>query len=443
MLGLTRDEEFLCGKVFLPDPADRTDFDRKLDEVFPGDESKNGFGTPKESDGGINEPNDVSSGVLLELELKLKEAPRRNIRLVDVGNGKKETVPISPTVYGAPRTRPPKGFTSFLDDERPEALLPSAFIEEKNESFTDERVCEGALVHVQDGGEGFPTPTEKTGEKSDVQETSFRPVGTFGESNIILEMLDREEIFSEEEADKKRDELMEALSLGTWVYTPKTAHAADTSPEESIPTKENVGGEPNVGVEVVDTLLEIPIMECGSEEDLLEEILPEVELPDTTVSIVEIAEEGELLHELEETAAPPIQDDEASEDEVEDTTPLPEIIPSSSTHWGWRFSGVMGIILVSVLLLILFGRFDNSSPPMTPSVKAVTAGKVIVPSVAIAPVVSEVVPQQHCTFINGERPVGNDGRPIVKCDEGTFTVTARYQKGGVYSFTEFKPHPNP
>src|SRR3989339_1466185 len=193
MSALTRSEEILFEKVSVPNQADRTDFDLKFDEVLfnettdPGcpEEKTDDFGTPKESSVAKRTIGGKTDQTLQELlKLQFRKSNRR-LRLVDIGNGKSQTEPILPTAYGVPRTRPPKGFATFMDlDDSAPALLPSAFIIEEDAEGnalltppppTTDVVVTTSVVEMNEEGEVLSElqtnpPTQKGGDHDDEEE---------------------------------------------------------------------------------------------------------------------------------------------------------------------------------------------------------------------------------------------------------------------------------
>ncbi|MBI2473161.1 hypothetical protein HYV70_01235 [Candidatus Uhrbacteria bacterium] len=407
------------------------------------------FNTPVESPSEVIEDKTEKVDVLIEdLEHLESLVPPvcRELKLVEVADGKQETVAVSAMAYGEPRTRPPKGYAPFLDEEKPQSLLPSAFIDEEGE---------GLNVNL------FPTPVPTPGETNPapvVEETSFRPVRMFEEAKILAEMMRMEDL-PDEEVDRVRDSLMVAIQNrpmvvrqkgGPWTYTPAKANGELLSFKDSIPIKENVGEEP-LGTELEDDGLDLfmeieteEVLELECDEDLdIEELLTDTVAPDTATSVVEIADEKELLHELE--TVPPIQDNE-EEDEIADLE-IPPPVQRYLDGWSTRLIVVimvLGIFCIGTMIGLLHNGRQTVSPVAdTTQVVKKTGEMASVPSststhqqvVAATPVRTYT----HCRFFNEDRPVGMDGRPLVICDEGTFTADTKWQGGGVMKFLNFTP----
>lgn len=114
-------------------------------------------------------------------------------------------------------------------------------------------------------------------------------------------------------------------------------------------------------------------------------------------------------------------------------------------RWTIALPIIIGVLALGLLISLLSLRDFTATPPtnipptLKPEVPALTPSS----STTLPPPVLVVVPPvvvktfTRCHFYNSDRPVGNDGRPIVTCDEGTFTATATWKGSGVMQFSEF------
>lgn len=161
------------------------------------------------------------------------------------------------------------------------------------------------------------------------------------------------------------------------------------------------------------------------------EITPTPFLKDDEDPIVLYPSETEPLFITE--GEPPQRIDEGEEGDMDDKG---IVIPA---HY-WK-ACLAGAVAVAVMMILgLTSELSWISTSLTPAAAMPTAPPTtILPSPVVASI-QTVKTYTHCRFFNGDRPVGNDGRHIIVCDEGAFTADNEYQGSGVMKFYNFTPY---